>query len=464
MAIEQGRVHFIGIGGYGMSALARVLLDRGVPVSGSDVASKALTEQLAARGARVYIGHDATHIDGAVRVVYSTDIPKDNVELVAAREKGIELLHRSQLLAELLNAGQGIAVSGAHGKTTTSSMIAFVMEKAGWDPTYVIGGEVVGLDGNAKAGRSPYVVAEADESDGSFLHYTPQVAVVTNIEPDHLEHYGGDFERLKGAYRQFLRQVRPDGFAVLCVDCANLRSMIEAVPARVVTYGLHTPADYTAVDVETGDRRIAFTAVRRGETLGRVTVAVPGVHNVANALACLAVCLELGMPFDVVARHLGAFRGAKRRFQVMGEAGGVLVVDDYAHHSTEIQATLRAAKDTGRRVIAVFQPQRYTRTALLLDEFSRAFGEADEVIIADIYSPAGETPIPGVSSERLVDLIRERSNPRAVYIPDHAGIVAELLRRVREGDLVLTMGAGDIWKVAEALVGQLQGKKAPQKP
>ncbi len=207
-----------------MSALARVLLDRGVPVSGSDVAHKPLTEQLAARGARVYIGHDAAHVDGAARVVYSTDIPKDNVELVAAREKGIELLHRSQLLAELLNGERGIAVSGAHGKTTTSSMIAFVMEKAGWDPTYVIGGEVVGLDGNAKAGTGPYVVAEADESDGSFLHYTPQVAVVTNIEPDHLEHYGGDFERLKGAYRQFLRQVRPDGFAVLCMDCANLRA------------------------------------------------------------------------------------------------------------------------------------------------------------------------------------------------------------------------------------------------
>lgn len=464
MATEQGRVHFIGIGGYGMSALARVLLDRGVPVSGSDVAHKPLTEQLAARGARVYIGHDAAHVDGAARVVYSTDIPKDNVELVAAREKGIELLHRSQLLAELLNGERGIAVSGAHGKTTTSSMIAFVMEKAGWDPTYVIGGEVVGLDGNAKAGRGPYVVAEADESDGSFLHYTPQVAVVTNIEPDHLEHYGGDFERLKEAYRQFLRQVRPDGFAVLCMDCANLRAMRAEVPARVVTYGLVAPADYTAVDVETGDRRIAFTAVRRGAVLGRVTVPVPGVHNVANALACLAVCLELGMPFDVAARHLADFRGAKRRFQVIGEAGGVLVVDDYAHHPTEIQATLRAAKDTGRRVIAVFQPQRYTRTALLLDEFSRAFGEADDVIIADIYSPAGETPIPGVSAERLVALIRERSNPRTAYIPDHAGIVAELLRRVRAGDVVLTMGAGDIWKVAEALVAALQGKEASQKP
>lgn len=456
-------VHFIGIGGYGMSAIARVLLEMGYKVSGSDVARQERTDKLAAKGARIYIGHKPEHVAGANLVVYSTAIAKDDVERKAAEERNIPVIHRSQMLARLMNTGKGIAVAGAHGKTTTSSMLALIMETCGLDPTYIIGGEIVGLDTNAKAGAGEYVVAEADESDGSFLQYHPHTAVITNIEADHLENYDGDFNKLKSAYVQFLRQVKPDGQVVACVDDPIIRELLPNIEGtRIVTYAIEPgrSADYCAEQIELGDRKVSFTVRRRGETMGRIELSVPGLHNAGNALAAIAVSMEAGIPFPRIAEAIRLFRGAKRRFQVIGETAGILVIDDYAHHPTEIQATIAAAKATGKRIIAVFQPQRYTRTYFLLDAFSRSFAEADEVVITDIYSPAGEQRIEGVNSPRLVELIRQNSNPNAIYKPSKEDALHHLLEHVKPGDLVLTMGAGDIWKVAERLMREVQGKYA----
>ncbi|WP_124728665.1 UDP-N-acetylmuramate--L-alanine ligase [Staphylospora marina] len=450
------RVHFIGIGGYGMSAIARVLLDLGWEVTGSDVAENALVQKLIERGANVSIGHRAENVGDVDMVVYSSSIAPDNVERLAAEERGIEVLHRSQMLARLLNDKKGVAVAGAHGKTTTSSMIAQTLELCGADPTYVIGGEIVSLKGNAKAGSSDWVVAEADESDGTFLEYFPHIAVVTNIEPDHLENYGGDFENLKNAYRSFLRQVRPEGIAILGWDDPYVREMAGEVRGRVTTYALDRPADFTARNIRHRLRETTFEVYRGEEMLGEITLRIPGRHNVANALATVIAALEAGLAFDDIARALYEFQGAKRRFQVIGEVDGVLVVDDYAHHPTEIAATLKGARALNRRIVAVFQPQRYSRTHLLFDEFSRSFGEADEVIINTVYAPPGEKPIPGVSAERLAERIRENSNPNARFFETKEEIEEYLLDTVRPGDLVMTMGAGDIWRLAHGLVPKLE--------
>ncbi|XEC93186.1 UDP-N-acetylmuramate--L-alanine ligase [Paenibacillus tarimensis] len=452
-------VHFIGIGGYGMSAIARVMLEMGYKVTGSDVAGQELTEKLAAKGARIYIGHQAEHVHGADLVVYSTALSKDNVERMAAEEQNIPIIHRAQMLARLMNARKGIAVAGAHGKTTTSSMIALVMESCKLDPTYIIGGEIVNVGTNAKAGKGDYVVAEADESDGSFLQYHPSLAVVTNIEADHLENYNGDFNLLRKAYVQFLGQVKGDGCAILCSDDENIREMLPVLQSRgikTITYGLEGDANYKAERLELGDRKVSFDVTRHGHALGRIVLSVPGRHNVSNALATVVVCIEAGIAFHQIADAIKEFRGAKRRFQVLGEANDILVIDDYAHHPTEIQATISAAKATGKKIIAVFQPQRYTRTFFLLEQFSRAFGEADEVVITDIYSPAGEKQIEGISAGKLVELISRNSNPNVTYIPTKEEAQQYLGDHIKPGDLVLTMGAGDIWKVADHLAKRLR--------
>ncbi|MCL6489510.1 MAG: UDP-N-acetylmuramate--L-alanine ligase [Alicyclobacillus mali] len=449
-------VHFVGIGGYGMSAIARVMLDLGYRVSGSDVSRHELTEKLASRGAMVYYGHRPEHVEGADIVVHSTAVKQDNVELEAARSQNIPVIHRSEMLARLMDDRVGIAVTGAHGKTTTTSMISFAMEQCGLDPTFVVGGVVSDLGDNAKAGKGPFVVAEADESDGSFLHYRPAIAVVTNVEADHLEHYDGKFENLVRAYETFIRQIPPEGLLVMSSDDAKLRELRSAARCRVVTYGFAEDADITARNVELSDRASRSDVLVNGECVGTLQLALPGRHNVANALAAIAVCMEVGLSFEVVAVALSRFHGAKRRFQVVADLGGVLIVDDYAHHPTEIRATIAAAKSTGRRIVAVFQPQRYTRTFFLFEEFAKAFGEADEVILCDIYSPAGERKIEGVSAARLASEIACMSNANTRYIPTHDDVIEYLAQHVRPGDLVLTMGAGDVWKVAKGLADLLQ--------
>ncbi|SFU89253.1 UDP-N-acetylmuramate--L-alanine ligase [Alicyclobacillus macrosporangiidus] len=450
-------VHFVGIGGYGMSAIARVMLDLGYEVSGSDVSSQELTQRLRDLGARIYRGHAANQVAGADLVVYSTALPQDNVELQEARRRNIPIVHRSEMLARLMEDRVGVAVTGAHGKTTTTSMIAYVMERCGLDPTFVIGGVVSNIGDNAKAGRGQYVVAEADESDGSFLHYRPNIAVVTNIEPDHLEHYGGKFENLKRAYAQFIGQIPESGLCVMSGQDEHLRELRAAARCRVMTYAVGEDADYTARDVALVDRGSHCTVWFRGERLGTLVLSLPGVHNVMNALAAIAVGREAGLAYPDIAQALHEFHGAKRRFQVIAEAGGVLVIDDYAHHPTEISATIAAAKTTGRRIVAVFQPQRYTRTFFLFDAFAKAFGGADEVVITDIYSPAGEQQIEGVSAEKLAERIRLDSNPNTRFLPTKDDVYEYLVHTVRPGDLVMTMGAGDIWRVAYRLGAALGG-------
>ncbi len=447
-----------------MSAIARVMLEMGYKVTGSDVARQELTEKLAAKGARIFIGHEPEHVKGADLVVYSTALSRDNVERRAAEELNIPILHRAQMLARLMNNGKGVAVAGAHGKTTTSSMIALVMETCKLDPTYIIGGEIVNVGTNAKAGKGEYVVAEADESDGSFLQYHPAIAIVTNIEPDHLENYDGDFNKLKAAYVQFLSQVKQGGNAIVCADDENIQGMLPELvsgplgTSGVLTYGIDNEAVYQANNIKLGDRKVSFDMKKHGHLLGRIELSVPGRHNVYNAMATVITCLEAGVPFVSIAEAIVDFRGAKRRFQVLGEVNDILVIDDYAHHPTEIQATISAAKSTGKRIIAVFQPQRYTRTFFLLEQFSRAFAEADEVLITDIYSPAGEQQIEGVNSKKLVELIIKNSNANTTYYPSKEEVLTVLTGRVAPGDLVITMGAGDIWKVADSLAKTLRAK------
>lgn len=455
-------VHFVGIGGYGMSAIARVMLEMGYTVSGSDVASQELTQRLMDRGATVYQGHEAHQVDGADLVVYSTALGQDNVEIQAARQRQIPVLHRSEMLARLMEERTGVAVTGAHGKTTTTSMIAYVMERCGLDPTFVVGGVVSNIGDNAKAGQGPHVVAEADESDGSFLHYRPQIAVVTNIEADHLEHYDGNFENLKRAYKTFVQQIPQDGLLVASAADEHLQALLPEAQCNVMTFGLEDDVDVVAKDVRLLDRGSVCEVYEHGQRLGVLRLSLPGTHNVMNALAAVAVCTFCGLKFDDVAQALAEFHGAKRRFQMIAEEGDVLVVDDYAHHPTEIQATIDAAQSTGRRIVAVFQPQRYTRTYFLFDAFARAFRGADEVVILDIYSPAGEKKIEGVSSERLVEEIRHHSNPNVQFLKTKEDVLAYLLSTAHEGDLVLTMGAGDIWQVAVQLGEALKGNDKEQ--
>lgn len=447
------RVHFVGIGGYGMSAIARVMLDLGYEVSGSDLSRQEATDRLEAMGAKVFFGHQASNVKGADCVVYSTAVTSDNEEIKAAADMNIPILHRSEMLAQLMNDRRGIAVAGAHGKTTTTSMISYILQEADVNPTYVIGGVLTNVGDNARAGNGPFLIAEADESDGSFVHYHPEIAVVTNIEADHLENYGGDFERLKNAYRTFFSNVSANGVIVSCWDDATVREILTDDSHRLLKYGLQEGADLRAQNVQLRDRGSRFEVVSGMETLGVIELSVPGIHNVLNSLAAVLVSLEAGIAFPVIASALKRFSGAKRRFQVHLDTPELMVIDDYAHHPTEIRATLAAAKAGGRRVVAVFQPQRYTRTFYLFEDFSKAFFDADLVVLADIYSPAGELPIDGVTSEKLAVLISENSGVSTIYLPTKEEMISYLDSHLQQGDLVLTMGAGDIYKVAERIAG-----------
>lgn len=454
-------VHMIGIGGSGMSPIAKVLLEMGHRVSGSDLKESSTTLNLEELGAHIHLGHRAENVDGAELVVISTAITEGNPELMAARQLGIPVVHRSDVLAALLNQGYGIAVAGAHGKTTVTSMIALVLDRAGLDPTVVIGGELNDIGGSAKHGKGQYVVAEADESDRSFLRYRPRVAVVTTIEADHLEYYDGTLAKLVTTFEEFLCRLPAEGLAVLGIDDQRVRGLAGRVPSRKTTYALAGEADYTAGDINLAEGGSHFRVYHRGKPLGELELVVPGRHNVANALAALAVGAEVGLPFATVAEHLRSFHGAKRRFQFIGQEGGVTVVDDYAHHPTEIQATLRAAKEgwPNRRIVAVFQPHRYTRTHFLMAEFGKAFGYADAVVLGRIYSPPPDKPIPGVSAERLAKLIEAHEGRSVALIEDNHDMVNYLARTVQPGDMVITMGAGDIWMVAEELVARLRRER-----
>lgn len=449
-------MHFIGIGGYGMSALAIILLELGIRVSGSDIAENQFVDRLRKKGAEINIGHSPDNITTPDLLVYSSSITEDNIERLAGTSRKIDTIHRSQMLAMLINDKKGIAISGAHGKTTTSSMVAHILEYCEIDPTYIIGGEVISLGRNAKAGKSEYAVAEADESDGSFLAYAPYAAIVTNIEADHMENYDNNFNNLLTAYKKFLSHIKPEGIAVLCWDDPEVKSIASATEARIISYGIETDAQFKATNIIEDESGVSFTVLNQGEVLGSVKLNMHGKHNVLNALAAISTSLETGVSFERISIALSQFKGSKRRFQILGEVNGILIVDDYAHHPTEIKATLAGSKNFRRKTFVVFQPQRFSRTHLLMDDFSHSFKEADEVIINTVYSPSGEQPIPEASAERLASLIRQNSNATAIWIDSQEEIVERLHARMQPGDMMLTLGAGNIWRVAHMLLEKLQ--------
>ena len=448
-------IHFVGIGGVGMSGIAEVLLTLGYRVTGSDARRSETVERLERLGAKVYLGHEAAHVEGAHVVVFSSAVARDNLEVHAARQRGIPVIGRAEMLAELMRLKYGIAIAGTHGKTTTTSMVAAVLGAGGLDPTVVVGGRVHGLGANARLGQGEFLVAEADESDGSFLKLSPTIAVVTTVDAEHLDHYT-DLDAIVTAFVAFVNKVPFYGAAVVCLDDQNIQRMIPRInDKRVVTYGLEAGADLTARRLTFAGTRSEFEAVHRGRPLGPVALQVPGRHNVLNALAAVAVGLDLEMPFEKIQGALAAFAGVQRRFQIRGEAQGVLVVDDYGHHPAEIRATLAAAKaGFDRRVITVFQPHRYSRTQHLRDDFLTAFYQSDVLIVMDIYA-AGEAPIPGVHARDLADGIAAHGHREVLYLGDRDAIIDYLCESTRTGDLVLTLGAGDVGQLGGELLRRL---------
>lgn len=446
-------IHLIGIGGTGMGPLAKVFLEMGHTVSGSDLNASKTTDYLIERGAIIYFNHTATNVNGATRVIYSSAIPTQNPEMVAARKKGIEILHRSEVLAQFLNNRRGIAVGGAHGKTTITSMLGLCLENSGFDPTVLIGAHFTPFGPGAKYGQGEFVVAEADESDGSFLRYRPEVTIVTSIEPDHLENYNGDFSDLIASYRQFLNNCNPDGFRLLGIDDPVAASM--SLEYDCWTYGFSPAAHWQAEVLDLHEEKSKFRVYFQKKFFADFELNVPARYNILNALACIAVATYVGVSIPEIQRSLTLFTGAQRRFQLLGEHNGAIIVDDYAHHPTEIAGTIKAAKEgwSNRRVVAVFQPHRYSRTELLFTEFAQAFKHADVVVITDIYAPPPEQPLPGVSSAILADKIRADQGPQAVYhIPEQSEVEPFLSNWLSDEDIVLVMGAGPINRVAQDLV------------
>lgn len=451
--------HFVGIGGSGMSAIAKVLLEKGYLVSGSDMSASEMTQKLAKLGAKIFTEHRAENIGGAEALVVSTAISASNPEIIAANEAKVPVYHRSDLVAALMKKREGIAVAGAHGKTTTTSMIALLLEHAGLDPAVIIGGELDYIKGNAKWGAGRFLVAEADESDGSFLKFSPRISIVTNIENDHMDYYK-TMDNVLQAFRTFLQKLSPEnGLAVVCLDNEYVREMLPEIKARALTYGLQPGAEFTAENLRVNGAQTLYDVCRRGEKIGTIRLNVPGEHNVLNSLAAVIVALESGLSIEQIADGMTHFYGAKRRFQTKARLNGVWIVDDYAHHPTEIISTLAAARQTKpKRLICTFQPHRYSRTQLLLQEFGGAFENCDVVVLTEIYA-AGEAPRDGISGETLRREVERQLKRQVVYVPEREKIARYLAETVESGDLVITMGAGDIYRSGEELIELLTKKQ-----
>jgi UDP-N-acetylmuramate--alanine ligase len=455
MFFKPQPLHFTGIGGIGMSGIAEVLLNLGYRISGSDLRLSPTTDRLARLGAKVYEGHAAENIGEAKAVVVSSAVDNSNPEVVEARHRGIPVIPRGELLAELMRLKYGIAIAGSHGKTTTTSMTAAVLSGGGLDPTVVVGGKVAIMGGsNARIGRSQLLVVESDESDGSFLKLSPILAVVTNIDREHLDHYAGIGE-IRQAFCDFVNKVPFYGAAIVCLDDENVQQILPSVNRRTITYGRSSQADLRVTEFTCGHFESRFQVYARGTDLGEFELRIPGIHNVLNATAAIAIGLELDVALSQIREALAGFTGVERRFQTRGEARGVTVIDDYGHHPTEIRATLAAARLCRfTRIHAVFQPHRYTRTQALLDEFARSFHQADSVYVLDIYA-ASEKPIEGVSGELLAERMRDFGHRSVEYTGTIERSVEAVFENAREGDLVLTLGAGNVWQAGERLLERL---------
>ena len=451
---RPAKIHFVGIGGIGMSGIAEVLLNLGYRVSGSDLRRSDTTRRLEALGGLVREGHAAEQVAGVDVVVVSSAVRRDNPEVVEARRRQIPVIPRAEMLAELMRLKYGVAIAGSHGKTTTTSLAAHLLAQAGLDPTAVVGGKVNAFGSNAKLGKGEYMVVEADESDGSFLRLSPAIAVVTNIDPEHLDHWK-TAAALRQGFLDFVNRLPFYGLAILCIDHPTVQSLLPEVEKRFVTYGEAPQADYRASRIAVREHRVAFEAHRRGEPLGRFEVGMVGRHNALNALAVVALSDEMGIPGEVTRAALAGFNGVQRRFTVRGEAGGVTVVDDYGHHPAEVRAVLAGAREAfGRRVVCLFQPHRHTRTRDLWPEFTTAFNDADVLLLCDIY-PAGEEPIPGISGEGLAEAIRAHGHRDVTFVGERARLAAAARERLRPGDLVITLGAGDVTAVGPELLALL---------
>jgi UDP-N-acetylmuramate--alanine ligase len=452
-------IHLVGIGGAGMSGIAEVLLTLGYKVSGSDLQASETTRRLEELGGKIFIGHQEANVGDAQVVVISSAVAPSNPEVVVAKARQVPVIPRAEMLAELMRLKFGVAIAGAHGKTTTTSMVANVLAQGGLDPTMVIGGKVNALGSHARLGRGDLLVAEADESDGSFLRLSPTVVAVTNLDREHLDHYGS-MERINESFVEFINKIPFYGLAVLCADDERLRALFPRIVKRYHTYGLQDrdglTADFTATDVALKQWGAEFRAHFRGKNLGPFRLAVPGIHNVSNALAAIAIGVELDVPVDLVRKGLAAFTGVERRFHLRGEAGGIMVVDDYGHHPTEVKATLIAAKQgwPDRRLVVLFQPHRYSRTRDCMEDFARAFEHADLLFMTDIY-PAGEQPIAGVSGAKLAETVQRAGHASVAYVERKEALPDQVLPQLRPGDLVLTLGAGDIWKAGTGLLARL---------
>jgi UDP-N-acetylmuramate--alanine ligase len=455
MLRKTRRIHFIGIGGIGMSGIAEVLINLGYVVTGSDLEAGPTVQRLVGLGGVVARGHRPENVGDCDVVVTSSAIGPNNAEVQEARHRQIPVIPRAEMLAELMRIKYGIAIAGSHGKTSTTSMVAQVLSGAGLDPTILIGGRLGVLGSSAKLGRGDLLVAEADESDGSFLRLFPTIAVITNIDAEHLDHYG-DMGALKNAFSDFLNKVPFYGVGIVCLDDAGVQEILPRLTRRVVTYGFSAQADLSAEAVELREFNAAFDVRLQGKKLGRIELHVPGRHSISNALAAIAAGLDLELPFESITRELGRFQGADRRFQLKGEVGGILVIDDYGHHPVEIFATLAAAKKGwGRRTIVVFQPHRYTRVQALLSDFARAFYDADVLAVTNIY-PAGEQPIEGVTPETVARAIEDHGHKDVTLVRELDAVPAWLRKRAREGDMVITLGAGSVHRAGDAFLKLLR--------
>jgi UDP-N-acetylmuramate--alanine ligase len=456
-------IHFVGIGGIGMSGIAEVLHNLGYEVTGSDLRESATTRRLRDLGIKVYLGHEAANVDDAHVVVISSAVSAANPEVIEAKARSIPVIPRAEMLAELARLKYGVLVAGAHGKTTTTSLISTIFASGGLDPTVVIGGRLKATGNNAILGQGDFLVAEADESDCSFLKLSPTIAVVTNIDREHMDFFN-TIDSLKEAFLSFINKVPFYGAAIVCVENEHIRELLPSIHRRYITYGLTEKAQLHAENIRKGFMSVHFEAVYKGRNIGAFELSAPGVHSVLNCLAAIGVALILKMDIGGVRDALKGFSGIQRRLEFKGEAEGIKVFDDYGHHPSEIQATLKAVKEglqvSGReagRLIVLFQPHRYTRTKDLIDEFSVSFGDADSVVVLDIY-PAGESPIEGVNSEILVERIRKAGQKDVLYEKDREAAAEHIARNSKDGDIVLTLGAGNVWKIGDEILEKLKGK------